>query len=99
MKTGLMAVVALFMLSGSALAAGGAPTDAQIAQFSKECLRNSGGNTTMCECKAEQAKKLVDESFMDVIIASMNGKALSHEQNVPYGIYISKSNAVCAPGM
>jgi hypothetical protein len=29
----------------------------------------------------------------------MAGKPLSHEQNVPYGIYISKSNRVCAPGM
>jgi len=98
MKTiGLLVAAAAVMLgTGAALAA--PPTATQKAQFVKECLRNSGGNTTLCDCKAEQAMKLADEAFMEVILASMNGKPLSHEQNVPYGIYISKSNAVCAPG-
>jgi hypothetical protein len=93
----LVAVAAVLVNVSAALAA--PPTTLQKAQFTKECLRNSGGNTTLCSCKAEQVMKLADEPFMEVILASMNGKALSHEQNVPYGIYISKSNAVCAPGM
>ena len=96
--TGLLVAVAAVALSaGVSIAA--APTAAQKSQFVKECLRNSGGNTTLCDCKAEQAMLLADEAFMDVILASMAGKPLSHEQNVPYGIYISKSNRVCAPGM
>lgn len=99
MKTIAMvaAAAALILSTGASLA--GPPTAAQLERFTKECLRNSGGNTSLCTCKAEQAKTLADEAFMDVILASMNGKPLSHEQNVPYGIYISKSNAVCAPGM
>lgn len=93
----LVAAAAVMLSTGASFAA--PPTEAQKTQFTKECLRNSGGNNTLCTCKAEQAMKLADSAFMDVILASMNGKALSHEQNVPYGIYISKSNAVCAPGM
>jgi hypothetical protein len=93
----LVAAAALLLGAGASLAA--PPTPTQKAQFVKECLHISGGNTTLCNCKAEQAMQLADEAFMQVILASMNGKALSHEQNVPYGIYISRSNAVCAPGM
>ena len=96
--TGLLVAAAAVALSaGASIAA--TPTAAQKSQFVKECLRNSGGNTTLCDCKAEQAMQLADEAFMDVILASMAGKPLSQEQNVPYGIYISKSNRVCAPGM
>jgi hypothetical protein len=93
----LVAAAAVVLSTGASFAA--PPTEAQKSAFLKECLRNSSGNTTLCNCKAEQVMKLADEPFMEVILASMNGKALSHEQNVPYGIYISKSNAVCAPGM
>ena len=93
----LLAATAFVLTAGASFAA--APTDAQIERFTKECIRNSSGNTTLCACKAKQARVLADEAFMDVILASMDGKPLSHEQNVPYGVYISKSNAVCAPGM
>ena len=98
MKQVLVALLALGVMAGGAQAAA-SPTAAQKTEFTKECLRNSGGNTPLCTCKAEQVMKLADEAFMEVILASMNGKPLSHEQNVPYGVYISKSNAVCAPGM
>ena len=93
----LVAATVFLASAGGSFAA--PPTDAQIARFTKECIRNSSGNTTLCECKAKQARTLADEAFMEVILASMDGKPLSHEQNVPYGVYISKSNAVCAPGM
>ena len=97
--TGLLVAAAAVALSAGVSIAAAPPTAAQKSQFVKECLRNSGGNTALCDCKAEQVMKLADEAFMDVILASMNGKPLSHDQNVPYGNYISKSNRVCAPGM
>ena len=99
MKTMGLLVAAAVLVLGTGVSVAAPPTSAQKAQFVKECLRNSGGNATLCDCKAEQAMKLADTEFMEVILASMNGKPLSHEQNVPYGIYISKSNRVCAPGM
>ncbi len=77
----------------------GAPTAAQQEKFQAECLRNSGGNTTLCTCKSEQVMKLADEAFMEVILATMQGKPLPEAQSRPYGVYISRSNAVCAPGM
>ena len=51
------------------------------------------------DCKAEQAMKLVDAEFMEVIIDSINGKPTPVGDTLKYGVYISKSNAVCAPGM
>jgi hypothetical protein len=43
--------------------------------------------------------KLADEKFMELILATMKGATLPVEQSKPYAIYISRSNAVCAPGM
>ena len=98
MKTGLMAVVALAMLSGSALAAGGAkPTEAQKAEFHKVCM-GIAQNETLCTCKADAAMTLLDESFMAEVIASMKGKAPPTADNVKYGQYIAQSNAKCIPG-
>lgn len=93
--------LALALVSGAAQAATAAspPTAGQKAAFVKECLRNSGGNGTLCNCKAEQAMKLIDQKFMDIVLATMNGKTLPVEQSRPYAVYISESNAVCAPGM
>jgi hypothetical protein len=89
--------LALLCARGTALAA--APTAAQKQLFLKECLKNSGGNTTLCDCKAEQAMTLIDADFMQTVLDSMNGKPLPASQSGAYGVYISKSNAVCAPGM
>ena len=87
---------ALICLSAQAVMAA-PPTAEQKARFLKACEKY--GSTTVCTCKAEQAMKLVDSDFMEVIIDSINGKATPVNDTLKYGIYISKSNAVCAPGM
>jgi hypothetical protein len=98
MKTGLMAVLALALLSGSALAAGGAkPTEAQKVEFHKVCM-GIAKNEALCSCKAEAAMSLTDEDFMAEIIASMKGKAPPTGDNVKYARYIGQSNAKCIPG-
>jgi hypothetical protein len=77
----------------------GPPTEAQKAQFLSECMKVSGGNSTLCNCKADQATKLIDADFMALVLKTMNGATLPVDQSKPYAIYISRSNAVCAPGM
>jgi hypothetical protein len=103
MKNILLVAAALTMIAAgapsAATAKGAPPTAEQKAPFSAECLRNSGGNTTLCTCKAEQAMKLVDTDFMKIVLATMKGQTLPVEQSKPYAIYISNSNKVCAPGM
>ena len=101
MKKLLLVLAALSMSAGGAVAATAAnpPTPAQKASFLAQCLKNSGDNSTLCTRKAEQVMKLADEPFMEVILATMKGGTLPVEQSKPYGIYVSKSNAVCAPGM
>ena len=103
MKNILLVAAAVAMLAaGSASAAsakGTPPTAEQKAQFMAECLKNSGGNKTLCTCKADQAMTLIDSDFMKIVLATMKGQTLPVEQSKPYAIYISKSNKVCAPGM
>lgn len=76
-----------------------APTVAQKEKFLSECLRVSGGNSTLCSCKADMAMKLVDADFMELVLKTMNGQTLPVQYSRDYAVYISKSNAVCAPGM
>ena len=90
-------LAALMLATGAAFAA--PPTDAQTAEFYKQCMKNSGDNATLCACKRDLLPKLVDAEFMAVVLSAMEGKSLTEAQNKPYGIYISKSNHVCAPGM
>jgi hypothetical protein len=92
----LGAVVAAMM---PAVAVAAPPTDTQKTQFMQECMRNSGGNSTLCSCKTEQAEKLIDADFMAIVLKTMNGATLPVDQSKNYAIYISRSNAVCAPGM
>lgn len=106
MKIVAVAGVMLMLLSNVALAAeatpikgGPPPTAAQLTEFSKLCLKNSGGNTTLCTCKSAQAAKLIDTAFMTLVLATMGGKTLPVEDSKNYAIYISESNKVCAPGM
>lgn len=97
MNKRLVIAAALSLLVSPAFAA--PPSDAQLSEFYKQCMRNSGDNTTLCTCKKEQLPKLVDAEFMTIVLSTMEGKALPIEQSKPYGLYISKSNAICAPGM
>ena len=106
MRMIVLAGALLAMLGGAAWAAdptpltGGSPiTDAQKAQFSKLCLKNSGGNATLCICKAAQLSKLIDEQFMALVLSAMGGQTLPVEDSHNYAVYISASNRVCAPGM
>jgi hypothetical protein len=103
MKIFVLAAAMIALTMGGAYAAtastakGAPPTAEQKARFLKACEKY--GTTTVCTCKAEQAMKLVDTDFMEVIIDSINGKATPVGDTLKYGVYISKSNAVCAPGM
>ena len=95
MKIFVLVAAMIALTAGAALAA--PPTAEQKARFLKACEKY--GSTTVCTCKAEQAMKLVDTQFMEVIIDSINGKPTPVNDTLKYGTYISKSNAVCAPGM
>ena len=97
MKSFVLAAALLTLTVGGALAA--PPTAEQKAQFMKLCLKNSGGNQTLCTCKDAQLDKLIDSDFMKVVLDSMNGKTTPVADTMKYAVYISKSNAVCAPGM
>ena len=95
----ILFVAAALALTLSPAVAATPPTAEQKAEFLSQCLKNSDGNTTLCTCKAEQAMKLIDTDFMKIVLATMKGGALPLNQSKSYGIYVSKSNAVCAPGM
>ena len=107
MKTLVMTAAAVLLMGNVAFAApaptplkgGPPPTAAQMAQFSKLCLKNSSGNSTLCTCKSAQAPKLIDTTFMALVLATMSGKTLPVEDSHNYAVYISSSNKVCAPGM
>lgn len=92
-----IAALALSLGSTAAFAEGAAPTKAQHDEFYKVCM-SIAGDDALCSCKADAAMTLVDSDFMATIIASMKGKAPPAADNVKYGVYITKSNAVCKPG-
>lgn len=97
MKTGLAALLALSMMGGTALAAGGAtPTEAQKAEFYKVCVGISQ-NVELCTCKADAAMTLIDEDFMALVIASMKGKSPPEDSYKRYNEYVARSNQVCKP--
>lgn len=97
MKTGLMAALALALLSAPALAAGGAkPTDEQKTEFYKTCYGISQ-DEALCSCKADAALQLIDEDFMAVVIASMKGKSPPADSYKKYNEYVARSNQVCKP--
>ena len=96
MKIHVMAgLVVLGMLTVPALAA--PPTDAQKAEFYKVCM-GIADNDALCSCKRDATEKLLDESFMAVVIDSMKGKTAPLDVTVAYDTYIAQSNAICIPG-
>ena len=91
----VLAVLALLGLSSvPALAA--SPTAEQKDEFYRVCMCIAQ-NDTLCACKAEAAMTLIDERFMGVVIASMQGKAPASGDYVAYNTYVAKSNQVCKP--
>ena len=73
-----------------------APTAAQKDEFYATCM-GIAQDQTLCSCKAEAAMTLIDERFMDIVIASMKGRPTAPEDAVPYNTYVAKSNQICKP--
>lgn len=90
-----LVAAAILTLTGAAHAA--APTDAQKAEFYEACTKQ--GAAELCSCKADAAMKIVDGEFMDVIIASIKGKALEAKYYNTYNDYIVASTQACGMGM
>ncbi|MBN9317042.1 MAG: hypothetical protein J0I99_14970 [Devosia sp.] len=94
MKQVLVALMALGVMAGGALAA--APTEAQKAEFYKTCMGIAQDNA-LCTCKADAAMTLIDSEFMALVIASMKGKSPPEDSYKAYNAYVAKSNQVCKP--
>lgn len=90
----LAAIVLALGLAAPALAA--SPTAAQRQDFYRVCIGISG-DEDLCTCKADAALKLIDERFMGVVIASMQGGSLAAADHKPYNSYIARSNQLCKP--
>ena len=88
-------LVALSMLA-STTAFAAAPTPEQKAEFHRVCM-SIAQDETLCTCKADAALTLIDERFMDVVIASMKGRTTAQTDAVPYNTYVAKSNQICKP--
>ena len=73
-----------------------APTAAQKDEFYATCM-GIAQDQALCSCKAEAAMTLIDERFMDIVIASMKGRPTAPEDAVPYNTYVAKSNQICKP--
>lgn len=99
MKSGIAALVALLalgMASGVALAGGATPTSAQKDEFYKVCM-GIAEDAALCGCKADAAMQLIDEDFMGLVIASMKGKSPPEDSYKAYNAYVARSNQVCKP--
>lgn len=94
MKRVVVALVALGMLTGGAMAA--APSAEQKADFYKTCM-GIASDEALCSCKADAAMTLIDAEFMAMVIASMKGKSPPAGEYAAYNVYVAKSNQVCKP--
>jgi len=102
MKKLLLIVAALALTSSGAMAAKlptitNPPTTAQLDTFYATCIKVAPAATVLCKCKRDAAPKLVDTTFMDIIIASMKGKPLDAKYYDAYNNYIARSNQICKP--
>lgn len=102
MKKLLLIVAALALTSSGAMAAKlpvitNPPTTAQLDAFYATCIRIAPEATVLCKCKRDAAPKLIDTTFMDVVIASMKGKPLDAKYYDAYNNYIARSNQICKP--
>ena len=73
------------------------PTQAQLDAFYTACITVAPKATVLCKCKETAAPKLIDTTFMDIVIASMKGKPLDAKYYDAYNNYIAGSNKVCKP--
>jgi hypothetical protein len=88
-----LATAALALLT---IPASAAPNAAQKDEFYATCM-SIAQDQTLCSCKADAAMTLIDERFMDIVIASMKGRPTAPEDAVPYNTYVAKSNQICKP--
>lgn len=95
----LTLVAALSLLSSGAMAKAIAnpPTDAQLRDFYAACVHVAPEAAVLCKCKENAAPKLIDATFMDVVIASIKGKPLAAKYYNDYNNYIARSNQICKP--
>lgn len=90
-----LAVLALsFVAVVPAFAA--APTAGQKDEFYRVCM-GIAQDAALCGCKADAAMTLIDERFMNVVIASMKGGSPAAADYNAYNTYVAKSNQVCKP--
>ena len=99
MRPGLVVAAisaALMLMAGVAQAkVTNPPTDEQLQAFYATCIKIAPEAGVLCKCKMEAAPKLIDSAFMDIVIASMKGKALAAEHYDAYNDYIARSNQIC----
>lgn len=91
----LLAIFSALLLS-LVPAAAAAPTDAQKSEFYAVCM-GIAQDQTLCSCKADAAMTLIDERFMGVVIASMQGSTPNSDDYVAYNAYVARSNQICKP--
>ncbi len=74
-----------------------APTTEQKAEFTRVCM-GIAQDEALCTCKADAAMTLIDQPFMDVVIAAMKGTRNPAESEYrAYNAYVAKSNQICKP--
>ena len=101
MKKLLLIVAALALTSGGAMAKTvpitNPPTQAQLDAFYATCIKVAPAASALCKCKQGAAPKIIDTTFMDIVIASMKGKPLEAKYYDAYNNYIGRSNQICKP--
>ena len=81
------------LMTASALAA---PSEAQKTEFYAVCM-GIAQDEALCSCKADAAMTLIDESFMAMVIAAMQGGSVPRDEYAAYNAYVAKSNQICKP--
>jgi hypothetical protein len=91
----LLLLTTLLLAAGPAQAA--APTAQQKAEFTRVCM-SIAQDEALCTCKADAAMTLIDEPFMETVIAAMKGTRNPAESDYKaYNAYVAKSNQICKP--
>ena len=93
MRNAVFAAGLILIAAGPAAAA---PTEAQKREFFSVCM-NIAQDETLCTCKADAAMTLVDERFMAMVVAAMQGGSVPQDQYRAYNAYVAKSNQICKP--
>ncbi len=90
-------VLPALLLLTAAPAQAAAPTTEQKAEFTRVCMSISQ-DEALCTCKADAAMTLIDQPFMEMVIAAMKGTRNPAESEYrAYNAYVAKSNQICKP--